>query len=362
MKLRVLAVVLLIAGCTSDDYQGQAGSRTLPIGPSFVSDDSLDLYDANIAVNLSASAIDWRVECGGVLVTRTRVLTASHCVVGVDTLTVGPSPPVSVGSVFYQTTEGGGFATETPPISPISELGHFTDPDNFADVGGDLAILAIDEKALIAGENLGRPPPVDAGLSLSPDGGYSSAVDSSSWGSLLGTNIVHLSFASPSNGHVGMSTWGGSTQRQLHMLDFYLGLHQDFSSMEGSGAVPGDSGSPLFAIHADGARETFGIVSGGDETGDVFFVNLTSPRNSGWIASQLTDHTHDAQSNWQKMHPLLAGRTAWWIGEDEYSGPCDSEHDDDCDHWTDAHDNCPSVFNHDQADRDDDGVGDACPQ
>ena len=74
----------------------------------------------------------------------------------------------------------------------------------------------------------------------------------------------------------------------------------------------------------------------------------------------MTDHTHDAQPTWQSMHVPPNGRSGWWIGEDDYSGLCVPQVDADCDHWVDAEDNCPHVFNHDQADADDDGIGDAC--
>jgi hypothetical protein len=45
----------------------------------------------------------------------------------------------------------------------------------------------------------------------------------------------------------------------------------------------------------------------------------------------------------------------YWKGEVDYTGPCDTARDSDCDHWYDEHDNCPTFYNPDQIE------GTVCP-
>ncbi|MEO7109914.1 MAG: trypsin-like serine protease [Polyangiaceae bacterium] len=351
------AIVLIgvtIAGCTSETRS--QGSVAI-VSAAASQDDNQNLYDANVVTNLADLSVLATAFCSGILLTRTRVLTASHCVVGLPNLSVGPSPPVQVGSVLFGTTTGSALASDTPPVVPISELGHYTDPDSITDVGADIAIVAIDEAPLnLELHEAGRVTSTGS----DPNQIANHEIDGSDWGDLLGTNIVRPSFVQPFDGAIAFAAWGTAPDRELRTFTATLALGADSFSVHGSGASPGDSGAPLFSVRADGSRDPFGILSGGDGSDNAFFVDLTSPRNSAWIVNQLTDHTHDAQPNWKKMHPPLDGRFSWWIGEDDYSGPCAPQIDADCDHWVDASDNCPSRFNHDQIDTDDDGTGDAC--
>jgi hypothetical protein len=50
-----------------------------------------------------------------------------------------------------------------------------------------------------------------------------------------------------------------------------------------------------------------------------------------------------------------------WIGDVDYTGPCDTAQDRDSDHIYDIHDDCPTVYNPNQIDTEDTGRGDACP-
>ncbi|MEO8875063.1 MAG: hypothetical protein ABI461_05705 [Polyangiaceae bacterium] len=367
--MKRIAILIAAATCSCAVDSSTSHGKAVLVTAEQPRDDTRSLYDANVVVNMMVSAVGTTVDCTGILLSRTRVLTASHCVLGLPTISLGPSPPVQVGSVPFDTTSGTALATEIPPNSPISEIGHDTDPNSLADVGRDLAIVALDAAPLdaqllrIFGGNLAAN--IIANIDENPDGptDYAMTVDVSDWGNLLGTHVVRPSFHAPalSMNSAALATWGFSSERQLRAFTASFSLGSAFFEVDHSGATPGDSGAPFFAIRADGSRDPLGILSSGDETGAVYFVDLTSPANSQWIVKQMLDRSHDAQPKWLSAHPPLAGQIGWWHGEDEYSGPCDLDGDGDCDHWLDTHDNCPTVFNHDQADSDDDGKGDACP-
>ncbi len=143
-----------------------------------------------------------------------------------------------------------------------------------------------------------------------------------------------------------------------------------------------DIGGPLFLQRGtDHTREPIGVLAGlyassdassadlGDEPGDdhedptvngadlnVVWTDLTREPTATWIRDQMratvTDH-------WRAQHGVGAD---YWKGDVDYTGPCQTIADSDCDHWYDAHDNCPTVANIDQADANDNGIGDACDQ
>jgi len=363
--MKLVAIVFVgftIAGCSTDARRSQGWVAISSVAAP--RDDNQDLFDANVVTNLAGLSVQATVFCSGILLTRTRLLTASHCVVGLPNLSVGPSPNVQVGSVEFGTTSGTALPSDTPPVVPISELGHYTDANNLADVGADIALLVLDEASLDAQihQMYVQPlPPGQADDAYGTEEKYATTLDATNWGNLLGTHVVRPSLTTPSTDAIGFASWGTAAERQLRTFTATLTLGADSFSVRASGASAGDSGSPLFTTRADGSRDPFGILSGGDGSDDVYFVDLTSPRNSAWIVSQLIDHSHDAQPKWKKMHPPVEGHSDWWIGEDDYSGRCIPAFDADCDHWVDSSDNCPQVFNHDQTDSDDDGIGDACP-
>jgi len=106
------------------------------------------------------------------------------------------------------------------------------------------------------------------------------------------------------------------------------------------------------------------------------WTDITSGGNHAWIVQQALDANASCgtaangvpererhvlcnhTSSWLSRH----GKSAqdFWYGEVDYVGDCDPQRDIDCDHWDDAHDNCPFVANTDQADTNDDGIGDKC--
>ena len=87
---------------------------------------------------------------------------------------------------------------------------------------------------------------------------------------------------------------------------------------------------------------------------------MTRGAIADWVRNQMEDRSrspawldaHGRSYSWGAdgtFHP------DYWVGEVDYTGPCDLARDSDCDHWYDEHDNCPTTYNPDQLD------GAACP-
>lgn len=121
-------------------------------------------------------------------------------------------------------------------------------------------------------------------------------------------------------------------------------------------AEKGDSGGPLFTTR-NGVRDPIGITSAKvdiDENATTVFANLGRSTVRDFVQQHAADTTRSP--SWLSRH----GRSDRWLGEVDYTGPCDEQRDRDCDHWFYEHDNCPDTFNPDQDDQDADGLGDAC--
>lgn len=122
----------------------------------------------------------------------------------------------------------------------------------------------------------------------------------------------------------------------------------------------GDSGGPLFRLRGDGTRDPVGIVAAGGIDTDVppNFVDVFADITRSEVAQWLDTNAKEAgrSDRWLSRH----GKRGMWFGEVDYTGPCDAGRDRDCDHWYDEHDNCSAIYNPDQDDANDDGIGDAC--
>jgi hypothetical protein len=120
-----------------------------------------------------------------------------------------------------------------------------------------------------------------------------------------------------------------------------------------------------------------------DETRCDAWIDLTNPTVKAFLQQTALNGAPAGKGRkWKLHHPRKDGMTAYWYGEsDSTGGACDKTRDADCDGWLDNNDdtagnfyfrerdNCvpgrpgqteQNSYNPDQADDDDDGIGNAC--
>lgn len=151
---------------------------------------------------------------------------------------------------------------------------------------------------------------------------------------------------------------------QYHVYDGYGQWEADPDGIDTQG---GDSGGPLFVRQPNGLRSVIGVMHGYSFV-DTNWADVTGGLGKTWLEEHALD-TYMAPlrnerhfPNWYANHGKSS--STMWYGEVDYTGPCDTAKDVDCDHWWDAgpviHDNCPRIWNPDQTDSNDDGAGDLC--
>jgi hypothetical protein len=328
--------------------------------------------------------------CSGTMVTPTLVLTANHCITGDTT-----SPPAEVPPTVSIHDPLVAVSADTPTLKAILRT-----PGRIGnDLTVDFALLQLDQSAMIS-----------SALNFAQQGNQ--VLEQSGWASTVHVNARHPSFALPTTSPpnvVGTNHYlfpGGifaagygqlppssacdppnppCPQQPRQMVGFkqidrivgpgagtlQAGLWQRPESYSGDLdfiVQPGDSGGALFATATDGTRDVLGVESSflgavGDPTYKSVWVDITSPDGVAFLQANARDPNRQPSTHptWFAQHPLPAGYTEWWLGDVFYTGQTCRADDADCDHWPDAVDNCPFVFNPDQTDSDDNGVGDACP-
>jgi hypothetical protein len=334
--------------------------------------------------------------CVGVVLTPTVVLTSKYCI---STSKGGPSPVVQVGASSGDFVRWG---SSKEAIGAPSNVIAGID-------AGDLALVFVTapsatEAARIRAQHPTFAPPAlpaaaPTGLRTFPK------IEIVGWSPFAFTNaedppVIVDGYAKDrqSAAIVSAPLWwlsnvelggGAAAGRYFFVRPFMQGYNAATAKV---GLHAGDFGSPLFA-YADAtttARQlvglattsgaslehrTVGSIPGTDCSDgrcDVW-IDLTRPAVVEWLVSNAANRSHDAQPGWNRSHPRADGRVRagdiadWWLGESDGNGGCGTD-DPDCDGWnqtnTDAahtpRDNCPAIANADQADTDDDGLGNAC--
>lgn len=310
--------------------------------------------ESDVVVQWTARVADGRLKtCSGVFVTPMAVLTARHCINGNDD-PAGPSPPI----VFPITISVGDSGTPITRYTSSRAVTWAAGPQTYDNAGNDIAIVFLDSTGATAGPALGY------------------------------LQIVHPTFTSPcpvqgcgdANGGqydplLGMSGWAPTPPTFTRQL----ALDRDFNHFPGKpddrgqywrhpqGSIHldhGDSGGPLFVRRPHPQepglffRDVIGIAasssSGSLFTDYDYWVDITRGAIAEWVKNNLADPLPRGPV-WRARHPNLI-----FVGDVDYTGSCKQSIDSDCDHILDVHDNCPGLFNPDQLDTLDDGVGDAC--
>jgi len=326
--------------------------------------------EANVVVLLTSNRT-----CTGTLVTPMAVLTARHCVNGDES----GNPPIQ-----YPVTITVG-SDKNLPIHQYSS--HNIIPSKTwapgpqrADLpGNDIAVIFLDPLGSGGITRPGNCPPASG----SPQPEFCPGPV------LEDAQIIHPSLSSPcpttgcgddANGgdydpQLGMAGWAPQDAPRYRQVAYDTEFHHFPGKPDDRGQYwehrqgsihdnPGDSGGPLFVrrpvpnMRGVFYRDVIGVLHGVQSVPLADFdnwVDVTRGAIADWVRNALADPIPRGPK-WRAQHPGLI-----WIGDVDYTGPCNTALDRDCDHVYDIHDNCPDVFNPDQRDTNDQGRGDACP-
>jgi hypothetical protein len=383
----VLVLSLLgVCACSDDRASPHEPTARTSAAISNGSNDS-DTPEADVVVNLSS--------CTGTLVAPSLVLTANHCITGGsggpannyfgNTITVG-----NASSDFNVLNQNPSIAAKVRLARQL-DINGGTPEDNAEDIALIVLQGGVYQQAAPRRPTFVHPAPdfcLNATNTCGPNGGPGEVLYDAPPMQIAGWGQVVANGSSASVRQVATAS------AFFTIPPGNAGLWTRDQASDNNSTLPGDSGGPLYT-EKGGFRDVVGVASAigscepsfpqncqvsvhADITDTEWFVGVQT--NPDWIIENATDHSHDNQPRWLSDHPIdddcssggpcncskgTSTVCSRWYGEADYVGPCQhgrtpDTNDTDCDHWYDAHDNCPFVANSDQLDNNDDGVGNAC--
>ncbi len=394
-KFLVIAAVVLGAGCgPQPPDRAEVGTVANEVGNGF----DTDLFPY---VGFQATRA-----CSAVLITPRWVMTANHCITGVQDQALGCIIPVARGSQFSLVDQDVlfTFLPEAEPgaaLDPAEPTTGIHTPERSGDVivrsfgaidscteqdaARDIALVRLDRR--VPRPTFPKNPPLLSGMTscnamsgdrVQIDGDVVEFDADSFDGRVVGYGATDPDFLEFLGNAVGIrnddlpghrnqrhdedNRWDREVVDSDEGLAIYENQYDAFE--EYLGPMPGDSGGALLA-RLDGPEVLCGITSRFAPALDITLVGVNPEAAAvDSRSNRALIRQHVVRTGMNPLNGFL--EREGFHGQCQQTCPNPDDDPDvapgqiDGDGWPTCCDNCPTVPNEDQADRDGDGIGDAC--